>query len=58
HQWMLSNSDVKVGNPDNHFFDDLYKEYYIERVPAKRNINSNGQKRGILTELLITNYRK
>lgn len=58
HQWMLSNSDVKVGNPDNHFFDELYKGYFIERVPAKRNINSNGQKRGILTELLITNYRK
>jgi DNA adenine methylase len=57
HHWMLSNSDVRALNPEDDFFDSLYQSYYIERVPAKRNINSNGHKRGTLTELLITNYR-
>ncbi|MFA6401094.1 MAG: DNA adenine methylase [Salinivirgaceae bacterium] len=57
HHWMLSNSDVQALNPEDDFFDSLYHSYFIERVPAKRNINSNGQKRGTLTELLITNYR-
>ena len=38
------------------FFDDIYEEYNINRVWAKRNINANGAKRGKLTELLITNY--
>lgn len=54
--WMLSNSDVKALNPDDNFFDTLYQSYSIARVPARRNINSNGKKRGILMELLITNY--
>jgi DNA adenine methylase len=56
HSWMVSNSDVRAINPDDDFFDSLYQSYFIERVPAKRKINSNGQKRGTLTELLITNY--
>jgi len=46
---------VKNNNSANNFFDDLYKEYNINRVLAKRSINSNASKRGVLTELLITN---
>ena len=53
---MLSNSDCKGRNPEDSFFDDLYKDYIIERVHASRYINSNPQKRGKLTELLIRNY--
>lgn len=53
---MLSNSDCKGRNPDDTFFDDLYKEYIIERVYASRSINANPDKRGKLTELLIRNY--
>ncbi len=53
--WILSNSDVKGVNPKNNFFDDLYKSFQINRVFAKRSINSNASKRGQLTELLITN---
>ena len=53
---MLSNSDPKNENPDDSFFDDLYSDYYIERVPAKRMINSNGAGRGNINELIITNY--
>jgi DNA adenine methylase len=56
YQWILSNSDVKGENPNNNFFDKLYGEYCIKRVLARRNINSNPDKRGELTELLITNF--
>ena len=55
HQWVLSNSDVKGKNPDDNFFDDLYGRFSIARVLARRNINSNPSKRGVLTELLIAN---
>jgi len=55
HQWILSNSDVKWEDPNNNFFDDLYASFNISRVNARRNINANPSKRGILTELLITN---
>lgn len=54
--WLLSNSDVKSNNPDNDFFDSLYSDYQINRVWASRNINANPDKRGKLTELLITNH--
>ncbi|WP_271424630.1 DNA adenine methylase [Aequorivita sinensis] len=55
HQWILSNSDMKNVDPDDNFFDDLYEEFNILRVNARRSINSKGNKRGKLTELLITN---
>jgi len=55
HQWILSNSDVKGKNPNDNFFDDLYSEFNIHRVNARRSINANPNKRGKLTELLITN---
>lgn len=54
--WVLSNSDVKVQDLSNNFFDDMYANYSIKRVQAKRSINANPLKRGLLTELLITNY--
>lgn len=53
---MLSNSDCKSRNAEDDFFDKLYKDFYIERVFAKRSINANAAKRGTLTELLIRNY--
>lgn len=55
-KWLLSNSDIKNTDPDANFFDDLYKRYNIERIKAKRAINSNPQKRGEIKELLIKNY--
>jgi DNA adenine methylase len=54
---MLSNSDPKNENPDDSFFDDLFSDYYIERIPARRMINCNGSRRGGISELIITNYR-
>jgi DNA adenine methylase len=56
HKWLLSNSDSMEGDLEKDFFDKLYANYNINRVSAKRSINSNGQKRGLLKELLITNY--
>lgn len=56
-KWMLSNSDVKGINPADDFFDDLFENYQINRVWAKRMINANPDKRGGLVELLITNNK-
>ena len=58
HYWILSNSDVRGKDKNNHFFDDLYANYEIKRVLAKRSINANPEKRGVLNELLITNYKE
>ncbi len=53
---MLSNSDPKNCNPSDDFFDQLYKGYYIFRVPARRAINSDATKRGKINEIVVTNY--
>jgi len=50
-----SNSDPKNSNSADNFFDDLYHAYQIERISAKRNINCNGNGRGAVRELLISN---
>ena len=57
YKWILSNSDVREENSKEGFFDRLYVDYEINRVLAKRSINSNASKRGQLSELLITNHR-
>jgi len=53
---ILSNSDPKNEDVNDNFFDDLYKDFTINRVQAKRSINSNGKKRGAISEILVTNY--
>lgn len=55
HNWILSNSDVKGKDENANFFDDLYSDFFIQRVDARRSINANPDKRGLLKELLITN---
>ena len=52
---LLSNSDPKNENIEDNFFDDLYKEFDINRIEASRAINSNGGKRGKITEILVNN---
>jgi len=54
--FILSNSDVKNLDGHNNFFDQLYQGYHIRRVWAKRNINSKGNRRGEISELLISNF--
>ena len=56
-KFMLSNSDCKGKNEEDNFFDVLYSSYQIERVWASRSINSNPNKRGKLTEILVHNYQ-
>ncbi len=53
---MLSNSNPKNTDSEDNFFDDLYSEYKINQVYASRIVNSDGKKRGKITELVIINY--
>lgn len=53
---VLSNSDPKNTKETDTFFDDLYIQYKIQRVSAKRMINSKAANRGTINELLISNY--
>ena len=46
---MLSNHNTKLVN-------ELYGEFNIHVIEAKRNINANGKKRGKVEEVIITNY--
>jgi len=48
---MLSNSD-----PDDGFFEELYRDFVIRRVPARRAINSDKNGRGRIMEIVVTNY--
>ena len=52
---MLSNSDPQNVNPEDTFFEELYKSYTINKVDATRAINSKGDSRGKIKELLICN---
>lgn len=54
----LSNRGVKVmlSNSDCRFIRDLYRELNIHTIEASRSINSNAEKRGKITEVLVTNY--
>jgi DNA adenine methylase len=52
---LLSNSDP-TNYAEDPFFDDLYGRHTIQRVDAKRMINSDANKRGSLREILVRNY--
>ena len=46
---MLSNHNTTLVN-------ELYKDYHIHIIEAKRSINSKGNKSGNVEEVIITNY--
>ena len=54
----LSQKGVKVmlSNHNTDFIQELYKDYNFHIIKAKRNINSKGNKRGSVEEVIITNY--
>ena len=53
--FVASNSDpLNVDNEDD-FFDHLYKMFSIKRVSAARVINSKGNGRGTISEIMISN---
>ena len=47
---------VMLSNHNTDLIRELYKDYNIHVIEAKRNINSNGKKRGKVEEVIITNY--
>lgn len=54
----LANRDVYVmlSNSDTPFTRELYKDFYIDTVRARRSINSDGNKRGRVNEIIVRNY--
>ncbi len=48
---MLSNHNTKL-------IRELYKDFNIHVIKAKRSINANGKKRGKVEEVIITNYNE
>ena len=55
---MLSNSNPKNNNEKDDFFEQIYNGFKINEIKANRMINSNKEKRGKISELLITNYEE
>ena len=47
---------VMLSNHNTLLVQELYKDYNIHVIEAKRNINSNGKKRGKVEEVIITNF--
>lgn len=47
---------VMLSNSDTEFIKNLYKSYKIRFVKARRMINCNGNDRGKINELVVTNY--
>lgn len=48
-RFLLSNSCCD-------YIEDLYRDYIVERVSAKRTINAKADKRGAIDEVLVRNY--
>lgn len=53
---LLSNSDGTAIDPENNYMDQLYSDFIINRVFARRSISRDANKRGPIPELLIRNY--
>jgi DNA adenine methylase len=47
---------VMLSNHNTSLIKELYKDFNIHVIEAKRNINANGKKRGKVEEVIITNY--
>ena len=58
HYFILSNSDLRNVDINNNYFDNLYNDYTINRIKARRSINSKADKRGEINELIITNEKR
>lgn len=56
--FVASNSDPKTTGTGDDFLDHLYKMYSIKRVSAARMINSKGDGRGAISEIMISNIAK
>jgi DNA adenine methylase len=54
---MLSNSDPRSSNPDDDFFDELYRDFTIHRVQATRMVNARATGRGRISEIVVTSWQ-
>jgi len=54
-KFLLSNSDPKNENSEDHFFEDNFRGFDIQKVKASRMINCKAIGRGQISELIITN---
>lgn len=55
-KFMLSNSDLK-NFENNSFFDDIYSEFNIKRIDAKRMVNAKSENRNkSIKEIIVKNY--
>lgn len=53
--FVASNSDPQNVDNEDDFFDHLYEMFSIKRVAAARMINSKGNGRGAISEIMISN---
>lgn len=51
--FAVSNSDPRNSDPDDSFFDDLYKEFTIYRISAARQIAAKSKSRNKVSEILV-----
>lgn len=55
-KFLLSNSEPKNENPQDTFFDEIYRGFSVKNVYARRQINSRADKRGKIKEIVVANY--
>lgn len=53
---MISNSDPKNLNPNDTYFEETYPDFNIATLSANRMVNCKADRRGKISELLLTNY--
>ena len=53
--FIASNSDPIERNTGKSFFDQIYYQFNVKRVSATRMINANPNKRGFVSEIMISN---
>lgn len=51
--FILSNSDPKQIDENDNFFDDLYSDFIIKRINARRAIGATAARRGLVSEILV-----
>lgn len=47
---------VMLSNSDTQYVRDLYRDFHIHTVQAKRSVSANAKSRGNVTEVLVVNY--
>lgn len=51
--FVLSNSDPKQTDETDDFFDDLYSNFLVKRITARRAIGATAARRGLVSEILV-----